>query len=133
VATDIDPRAVATARRNGVVALVGDLDSPLRGGAFDVVTAVAPYVPAPALHLLAVDARHEPRGALDGGADGLALVRRVVTGAARLLRAGGWLLTELGAEQDRLVEPTLAAAGFEPPIAWFDEEGDLRGIAARRR
>ncbi len=132
VGVDIDPRAAAVARSHGVAALVGDLDAPLRGGSFDVVTAVAPYVPAPALGLLPADARHEPRRAVDGGADGLDVVRRAAFGAARLLRPGGWFLTELGGDQHELLAPTLAAAGFGPGETWTDEEGDLRGVAARR-
>ena len=74
---------------------------PLRPGAFDLVTAVAPYVPTGALRLLPADVqRYEPRRALDGGTDGLDLVRRVVEAAARLLRPGGWLLVEVGGDQD---------------------------------
>jgi release factor glutamine methyltransferase len=132
VGVDIDPAAVACARRNGVRAVVGDLGLPLRPGAFSLVTAVAPYVPGGELHLLPSDVRcFEPRGALDGGRDGLAVVRRVVVDATHLLRRGGWLLLEVGAEQDRVLAPTLAAAGFDAVEAWYDEDGDLRGVAAR--
>jgi release factor glutamine methyltransferase len=135
VGVDVDPRAVACARRNLVPAVVGDLaDPPLRPGAFDMVTAVAPYVPTDALALLPADVqRYEPRRALDGGADGLDLVRRVVATAAALLRPGGRLLLELGGDQDAALAPSLAAAGFEPAEPWHDEDGDLRGLAARRR
>jgi release factor glutamine methyltransferase len=132
---DLDPRAAACARRNGVPAVVADVGHPpLRPGVFDVVTAVAPYVPTGALRLLPADVqRYEPRRALDGGPDGLDLVRRVVGAAARLLRPGGWLLVEVGGEQDAALAPTLAAAPFEPGEPWHDEDGDLRGVAARRR
>ena len=72
VGIDIDPVAASFARRNGVAALVADLAAPVRGR-FDVVTAVPPYVPTDAVRLLPPDVvRHEPRRALDGGADGLA-------------------------------------------------------------
>jgi release factor glutamine methyltransferase len=132
IGVDIDMRAVACARRNGVPALVGDLDQPLRANAFQVVTAVAPYVPTADLRLLPADVqRYEPRRALDGGDDGLDVVRRIVVSAARLLRLGGWLLTELGGEQDEALSPTLAASGFDPVTPWFDEDGDLRGLAAQ--
>lgn len=98
IGTDIDARAAACARRNGVRALVGDLDRPVRAGCeLDLVTAVAPYVPTGELGLLPPDVqRHEPTGALDGGEDGLDVVRRIVAAAGRLLRAGGWLLVLVG-------------------------------------
>jgi release factor glutamine methyltransferase len=132
VGIDVDVRAVACARRNGVHVVAADLDPPLRAGAFDVVTAVAPYVPTGQLHLLPADVqRYEPRSSLDGGDDGLDLVRRVLVSAGRLLRPGGWLLIELGAEQDRALSPTLAVNGFVGTESWFDEDGDLRGLLAQ--
>jgi release factor glutamine methyltransferase len=132
IGTDIDWRAVACARRNGVHALLGDLGQPLRPRAFDLVTAVAPYVPTEKLRLLPRDVqRYEPGIALDGGADGLEILRRIVVSAARLLRPGGWLLIELGGSQDQALSPTLAASGFDLATPWFDDDGDLRGLAAR--
>jgi release factor glutamine methyltransferase len=133
VGVDNDWRAVACARRNGVVACVGDLHLPLRHQVFDVVTAVAPYVPTRELRFLPADVqRYEPRPALDGGPDGLSVLRRVVHGAASLVRPGGWLLTELGGNENEPLMPILAASGFQSMETWFDEEGDLRGLAAQR-
>jgi release factor glutamine methyltransferase len=132
VGVEIDLRAAVCARRNGVAALVADLDRPLRSKAFDVVTAVAPYVPTGELPLLPADVqRYEPRLSLDGGHDGLDLVRRIVVSAARVLRPGGWLLIELGGNQDRALGPTLDASGFDSIDPWSDEDDDLRGLAAR--
>ena len=132
VGTDIDPRAVACAQRNGVAAVVADLGAPLRPAAFDVVTAVAPYVPTDELRLLPADVRrYEPARALDGGGDGLDVVRRIVTSARRLLRPGGWLLVELGGRQDQELQRALDTDGFTGATPWFDDDGDLRGIAAR--
>jgi release factor glutamine methyltransferase len=132
VAVDIDMRAVASARRNGIPAVVGDLDRPLRQGVFDVVTAVAPYVPTGQLRLLPRDVqRYEPRLALDGGEDGLDIVRRVIVAASRLLVPGGWVLLELGGEQDKALIPNLIGNGFGPASTWCDEDGDLRGLAAQ--
>jgi release factor glutamine methyltransferase len=135
IGIDIDVRAAACARRNGVPTAVADLAAPLRRGeGFDVVTAVAPYVPTGELRLLAADVqRFEPRLALDGGADGLDLVRRVVSAAGQLLRPGGWLLIEVGGDQDEALAPTLAANGFGLVTPWWDDDGDLRGIATSRR
>lgn len=133
IGVDVDPRAAASARRNGVPTVVGDLAAPLHShGGFDVVTAVAPYVPTPAIRLLPPDVRrYEPRAALDGGVDGLALVRRVVAAARRLLRPGGWLLIEVGGDQDEMLAPTLAETGFDLVAPWWDTDGDLRGIASQ--
>jgi release factor glutamine methyltransferase len=135
VGVDLDPRAVVNAAANGVAAIVGDVAAaPLRSGGFDVVTAIAPYVPTDAIALLPADVQHhEPRGALDGGVDGLSIVRRVVTAAARLLRPGGVLLTELGGDQAESLTPALADAGFTAVDPWFDEDGDLRGVVAPLR
>lgn len=132
VGVDREVRAVGCARRNGVRAIVGDVGEPLRSGVFDVVTAVAPYVPTGAIGVLPSDVqRYEPRVALDGGPDGLDLVRRVVDAGARLLRPGGWLLAEIGGDQDRALAPVLERFSFRAVDVWHDEDGDLRGLAAQ--
>lgn len=132
VGVDLDSVAVANARRNGVNAIQGDLGQSLRGESFDVVTAVAPYVPAAEIRFLPADVqRYEPRLALDGGSDGLDTLRRIVDCAARLLRPAGWLLAEAGGGQDRALRPHLSRAGFGSALPWFDEDGDLRGLATR--
>ena len=133
VGTDLDPAALACARANGVRAVRADLAGGLAGGVFDVVTAVAPYVPTADLAFLPSDVRRfEPLAALDGGPDGCTTLRRVVEAAARLLRPGGTLLVELGGDQDEVLAPTLLASGFASWSTWHDEDGDLRGLAARR-
>ena len=132
VGVDIDPSAVRCARRNGVPAVVADLGQALRPGRFDVVTAVAPYVPTPQLRLLPPDVqRFEPRLALDGGEDGLDVVRKVVASATRLLRPGGWVVLEIGGDQDEVLLPLLAGSRYEAVTTWRDGDGDLRGIQAR--
>jgi len=134
IGVELDRAAAHCAVVNGVAVVVGDLAAPLHvARAVDVVTAVAPYVPTAARRLLPVDVqRHEPARALDGGDDGLAVVRRVVEHAAVLLRPGGHLLLELGGEQDLALAPYLARHGFDDVDAWRDEDGDLRGLCARR-
>jgi release factor glutamine methyltransferase len=134
VGVDVDPAAVACAARNGVPGAVAEVAAvPVASGCVDVVTAVAPYVPTGEMAFLPVDVqRHEPRLALDGGDDGLALVRDVVRCAGRVLRPGGWVVLEVGGAQDRLLAGDLRADGFEPATPWHDEDGDLRGVAARR-
>ena len=136
VATDVDPQAVACARANGVDAHVGNLFDPVPPelrGRVDVVTAVAPYVPTPELAYLPRDVRtYEPELALDGGGDGLDVVRRVVAEAPQWLRAGeGTVLLEIGGDQATVVTPLLHAAGFTDVDTLVDAEDDLRGISAR--
>ena len=132
VATDVDPAAARCARSNGVRAVVAELGAPLPSGTFDVVTAVPPYVPTSELRVLPADVqRYEPAVALDGGADGLEVSCPVVACAARLLRHGGWLLLEAGGVQDRLLHDTLGSYGFDAPVHWCDEDGDLRGLMAQ--
>jgi release factor glutamine methyltransferase len=134
VGVDVDPAAARCASSNGVRAVVSDLAAPLHAsGSVDVVTAVAPYVPTMDRALLPSDVqRHEPVHALDGGDDGLDVVRRVVEHAARLLRRGGHLLLELGGQQDVVLAPDLARHGFTASEPWHDDDGDLRGVIARR-
>ncbi len=104
-AVDVDPVAVRCARRNlpGGRVFEGDLYEPLPAslrGRVDVLVANAPYVPTEAVGLLPPEARtYEPRVALDGGADGLEVVRRVAAGAASWLTPGGHLLVETSADQ----------------------------------
>jgi len=131
VAVDRDPRAARCARSNGVAAVVGDAGAPLAAAAFHVVTAVAPYVPTDSFQLLARDVRaYEPRAALDGGGDGLDVVRAVIADGARILRVDGALLLELGGDQLEPATQALVGAGFDGIEPFTDDEGDLRGLAA---
>ncbi len=106
-AVDIDPAAVACARRNldgfGGSVYEGDLFDPLPPalrGRVAIVVANVPYVPTDEMRLLPAEARaHEPRVALDGGPDGLDVLRRVAAGAPDWLVPGGHLLIETSAHQ----------------------------------
>ena len=90
-------------------------------------------MPSAARALLPADVqRYEPRHALDGGDDGLAVVRRVVEHAGALLRPGGHLPVELGAVQDEVLRPELLRHGFTSTASWHDDDGDLRGLVAQR-
>jgi release factor glutamine methyltransferase len=136
VATEMDRAAAACARANGVEVHEGSLDEPLPlelRGRVDVLTAVVPYVPTDAIRLLPHDVQaFEPRLALDGGPDGTELLREVARRSVAWLHPGGSLLLELGGEQVAALDPLLRASGFEPPEVLVDDEGDPRGIAARR-
>jgi release factor glutamine methyltransferase len=135
VATDIDPAAVACARRNGVRALVGNLDEPLPPtlrGRVDVMTAVVPYVPTEELPFLPRDVLgHEPRTALDGGPLGTAVLVRAAEAAARWLGPGGSVLLELGGDQAGEVANALAGVGLSETRVHRDEDGQDRAIEAQ--
>ena len=106
-AADIDPAAVANAKRNfdvfGGRAFEGDLFDPLPDslhGKVNILTANVPYVPTEAIALLPHEARDfEPRFTLDGGPDGLDVLRRVAAEAPLWLAPGGHLFFETGADQ----------------------------------
>jgi release factor glutamine methyltransferase len=132
VGVDVDPRSARCASRNGVPTVVGDLGAALRDRSFDVVVAVAPYVPTDQLVFLPADVRRfEPAHALDGGPDGLDTVRRIADDATRLLVARGTLLLEVGGEQAAHLSPQLAELGFAAIETWADDEDVVRGIAAQ--
>jgi release factor glutamine methyltransferase len=122
-AVDLDPVAVRCARANLPHASVyqGDLYEPLPAGLrgrVDVIAANVPYVPSAELALLPHEAReHEPRMALDGGPDGLGLLRRVAAGAPPWLARRGALLSETSEEQAPAATEILAGAGLEPRVA----------------
>jgi release factor glutamine methyltransferase len=132
VASDIDPRAVACARSNGVEAYEGDLFAPLPDALrADVVVGVVPYVPTPDLPLLQRDTfTFETALSYDGGDDGTRFLRRVVEDARRFLRDGGALLLELGGRQADALAPELERLGYRDVAVMLDEDGDPRGIEA---
>jgi release factor glutamine methyltransferase len=134
VATEVDERAVAWGRRNGVEVHRGDLLAPLPRaleGRVDVVVGVVPYVPTGDLRLLHRDAlTFESTLSYDGGEDGTALLRRVVADSPRFLRPGGALLLELGGEQADALGADLGRRGYVDVDVLRDEEGDVRGIQA---
>ena len=120
LATELDPGALAWARvnagRHGVELLAGDLDAPLPpelAGHVDVLCANVPYVPSGAIATLPTDVRdHEPRLALDGGPDGLDVLRRLAPRARHWLAPGGGLWCEIGEDQAEAAAALLTAAGL---------------------
>jgi release factor glutamine methyltransferase len=111
---ELDPVAVAVARQNVARVFEGDLYNPLpRGIIFDLIVVIAPYVPTDDIALLPHEARDfEPLLALDGGADGLDLVRRILAEAPVWLAPAGSLLTEVSEEQADAVVELAEAYGF---------------------
>jgi release factor glutamine methyltransferase len=137
VAADLDPAAVRCARRNldglGGRVYEGDLFDPLPAelrGRVDVLLVNVPYVPSGEIALMPPEARlHEARIALDGGADGLDVLRRVAAQAGSWLAPGGALLTETGEEQAAVAVRVLTAAGLTARVV-TDDEDDATAVVA---
>lgn len=118
-ATDASRAALDVARANAAALgldhiefLHGDWYAPLTGRHFDLVVSNPPYVAEDDAALDDLALRHEPRGALTPGGDGLAALRQIIDGAPRVLRPGGWIVLEHGADQARDVAALLVARGF---------------------
>jgi release factor glutamine methyltransferase len=132
-AIDISPVALTIAARNVAAHDVGSRVSLIRGdlleareGPFDVIVSNPPYVPSGDIATLPREVRDfEPAGALDGGPDGLDLVRRLVPEAAARLVDGGWLIFEFGFGQADGVRIIVDA---EHRLALTAIRDDLAGI-----
>jgi release factor glutamine methyltransferase len=137
-AVDLSPGALEVARANAealgaaVTFLGGDLYAPLPAGArFQVIVSNPPYVPSGELPGLQREVQREPLLALDGGADGLDLLRRVVAGAPARLEAGGALLVEMHESHLEALPALCRAAGFASAEARRDLAGLPRLTLAR--
>jgi release factor glutamine methyltransferase len=133
-AADLDPVAARCARRNlaafattAVSAQVfeGDLFAPLPTqlrGRVDVLLCNVPYVPTDAIALMPVEAReHEPRLSLDGGPDGLDVLRRVAAEAPEWLTAGGSMLVETSDDQVAVALEVLAGSGMSTQVVTSED------------
>ena len=122
VAIDISEPALEVARRNaaqlGVADRIdfrlGDQLAPVAGeGPFDAIISNPPYIPSGQIEHLEPGVRDfEPRLALDGGPDGLALVRRLIAESVELLKPGGHLILEIGSDQERPVRSLIEAQKY---------------------
>jgi release factor glutamine methyltransferase len=137
-AVDIDPAEVRCARRNVVNSaqvFAGDLYDPLPStlhGDIDVLIANAPYVPTEAVALMPPEARdHEARVALDGGADGLDILRRVIDDAPRWLAPGGHLLVETSESQAPALVEAFQNSGLRARVVGSEELGATIVIGTR--
>jgi release factor glutamine methyltransferase len=128
-AADLDPAAVACARRNvgpaGGRVYQGDLFAALPDslrGRIGVLICNAPYVPTTDIAFLPSEAReHEARLALDGGADGLSVLRRAADGAIGWLAPGGVLLVETSERQAPSMVAAMAGAGLRAQVHEDDD------------
>ena len=139
-ASDISPPALDLARKNarkllgkagGVNVIESDLFDSI-SGFFDLIVSNPPYVPSALLETLAVEVRREPRIALDGGPDGLDLIRPIIAGAPEHLRPGGFLLLEADPGQMPAVTDLFTQGGYGDIRVFQDLSGHDRVAAARK-
>jgi ribosomal protein L3 glutamine methyltransferase len=124
-AVDVSGDALAVAAHNvathGLADRVtlhrGDLFAPVRGERYDLIVSNPPYVDAAGMAALPPECRHEPALALDGGADGIAIIRRIIDNAGRHLTGNAGLLCEVGRDRP-ILETTYPDTGF----LWLDTE-----------
>jgi release factor glutamine methyltransferase len=139
IATDISTAALAVARQNADrIGLAGRLE--LREtswadgveGAFDLVVANPPYIASAVINTLEPEVRdHEPRLALDGGADGLQPYPRLLREARRLLRPGAIAVFEIGYDQGSAALTLASAAGAQDACLRQDLAGRDRALVVR--
>lgn len=114
----------------------GDLLEPLSKkqspACFDLIIANLPYIPKEEIPTLAREIAHDPVMALDGGIDGLDLIRRLIEGASTYLKPGGYLLLEIGKDQENEVMNSLKQHDYHDILALPDYQGVLRFIEAVR-
>ena len=141
VLVENDHRALGVCRRNvqknGLESRVFCVDAdatkkpPLLMGKFDLIVCNAPYVPTDEILMLDPSVRdYEPHGALDGGEDGLDIIRCVIAQWKAVLKERGAIMLELGEGQAREVEGLLTAAGFIGTGTLLDPGGTERVILA---
>jgi ribosomal protein L3 glutamine methyltransferase len=117
-ALEVAARNVADYRLEDRVKLHrGDLFAPLGGKRYDLIISNPPYVDAEGMADLPRECRAEPKLAFDGGADGLAIIRRILKEARRHLTPDGGLLCEIGRGREQL-----EAAFPQLPLLWLDTE-----------
>jgi release factor glutamine methyltransferase len=139
LATDISTAALDAARHNAerlgahnVAWHPSDLFASLEPGQFDLIVSNPPYIPAAEIAALAPDIRDfEPRLALDGGDDGLQIIRAIVDQARRFLVSGGVLAIEVGAGQANTVTALFEAAGYAEIQRQSDYGGHERVVSGR--
>lgn len=139
-AVDISGAALTVARRNAerngvaIEFLQGSLCEPVAGRSFDLIVSNPPYIPSRDIEELAPEVRDfDPRGALDGGADGLDIYKILIPAARSRLNPAGWLLVEIGIGQAPDVQQMFRALhGFGEPITASDPGGIVRVVGGQR-
>ncbi len=111
----------------------GDLFEAVKGKKFDLLLTNPPYIASAVIQTLEAQVKREPLLALDGGEDGLDLIRKIAAQAPDYLEKGGYLLMEIGFDQGKAVKALFEAAGFEQVEVKKDLGGRDRVVKGRFR
>ena len=139
-AIDISKAACRIAARNianhdlseRIAVLEGDLFAPIPNDAvYDVITANPPYIPAGEMAQLQAEVQEEPKLALDGGGDGLDIVRRIIADAPKYLKDDGWLLIEVDPRQTRGIVSNASTSIWKETLILPDLAGRERVVALK--
>jgi release factor glutamine methyltransferase len=137
VGSDISPLALnlawENAKRHGLDDRIEWIESDLLSsvaGPFDFVVANLPYIPTAELPKLAPEVQHDPRLALDGGPEGLAVIRRLVQDVPKVLTDGAFVILEVGFDQADLVTDLMTAQKFRDISIENDYQGVRRFVTA---
>jgi release factor glutamine methyltransferase len=137
VGSDISPLALNLARENaerqGPGCRIEWIESDLLGsvtGPFDFLVANLPYIPTAELPKLAPEVQRDPQLALDGGVDGLAVIRRLVRDAPKVLAGGAFVILEVGFDQADRVTDLMVAQKFRDISVESDYQGVRRFVTA---
>jgi release factor glutamine methyltransferase len=99
---------------------------------FDLIVANLPYIPSEEITTLAREVTHDPIIALDGGPDGLVLIKRLIEESVQYLKPEGYLLLEIGKNQENEVMHSLKEQGYHDILALPDYQGVLRFVEAKK-
>lgn len=133
-AVDLSSAAIEVAGENAarhnlrerITFYIGDLYEALPAGRQHAYTAIVsnpPYIPSAVIPSLAREVREEPRQALDGGPDGMQIIRKIISRASEYLVPGGFLALEHGHDQEEIVEELAKSAGFTSVFSNKDYSG----------
>jgi len=137
VGSDVSPSALNLARENaekqGLNHRIEWVESDLLSsvaGSFDFLVANLPYIPTAELPKLAPEVKRDPQLALDGGPDGLVVIRRLLQDAPRVLRDGAFVILEVGFDHAGRVADLLTAQKFRDISVENDYQGVRRFVTA---
>ena len=140
IGADISKEALEVARKNSdnmnlgprVQFVQSDLFKNIKGG-FDLIISNPPYIPTEVIKTLSPEVQSEPHIALDGGKDGLKIIKKIIDAASSFLKEGGLLALEIGFGQSEKVLKFFSGQYWQTPFTGKDFAGIERFVFARKK